>query len=119
MDAMIQTLDRLNVNVVSSCAPFPTCDRCGSYNHVTLNCQVENPFAPSPDEHVAYVNNFQPRLNHEPYSNLYKLGWKLIGPQTQGGVVTFQGRSHRDWFELLGLSLSRFAKWIKVCNFKI
>ena len=34
----------------------------------------------------------------------------LISSQAHGGVVTFQGRSHRDWFELLGLNLSRFAK---------
>jgi len=30
MDVMTQRLDRLNVNVVNSCAPSVTCDRCGS-----------------------------------------------------------------------------------------
>jgi len=59
MDAMTQRLDRLNVNVVNSCVPSPTFDRCGSYDHVTANCQFRNPFAPSPNEHVAYVKQFQ------------------------------------------------------------
>jgi len=77
MDAMTQKLDRLNVNVVNSCAPSLTCDRCGSHHHVTENCQVGNPFAPSPTKHVAYVNNFQPRSNHNPYSNSYNPGWRL------------------------------------------
>jgi len=45
----------------------------------------------------------------------------MIGPQVHGGVVAFQGRSHRDWFELLGLNLSRFAKRIQfeIKKFKI
>ena len=30
----------------------------------------------------------------------------LIGPQAHGGVV-FQGRSRRDWFELLALNFLR------------
>ena len=64
MDAMIQNLDRLNVSAVNLCAPSPSYDRCGSIDYVTKNCQVGDPFAPSPIEHVAYVNNFQPRLTH-------------------------------------------------------
>jgi len=76
MDAMTQKLDILNVSTVNSCAPFPTCDRCGSYDHVTKNCQVENPFAPSPSEHVVYVNNFQPRPTNDPYSNSSNPSWK-------------------------------------------
>jgi len=47
MDAMTQKLDKLNVNAVNSCAPFTFCDRCGALDHVTENCQVGNPFAPS------------------------------------------------------------------------
>jgi len=47
MDAMTQKLDRLNVSTVNSCAPSPSCDRCGSLYHVTENCQVRNPFPPS------------------------------------------------------------------------
>jgi len=43
---------------------------------VSENCQVGNPFAPPQVEHVAYVNNFQPRPNHDPYSNSYNPGWK-------------------------------------------
>ena len=54
----------------------PTCDRCGSHDHETVNCQVRNPFARSLSEHVAYVNNFQSRQNHNPYSHTYNLGWK-------------------------------------------
>jgi len=45
MDAMTQKLDKLNVNAVNSCAPYPLCDRCGALDHVTENCQVGNPFA--------------------------------------------------------------------------
>jgi len=74
MDAMTQKIDKLNVNAVNSCAPSPLCDRCGSLDHVIENCQVRNPFAPPHVEHAAYVNNFQPRLNHDLYSNSYNLG---------------------------------------------
>jgi len=51
MDAMTQKLDKLNVNAVNS-------------------------FASPHVKHAAYVNNFQPRLNHDPYSNSYDPGWK-------------------------------------------
>ena len=71
MDAMTQKLDRLNVNAVNSCTPSPICDRCGSHDHVTENCQVGNPFAPSLSEHVAYVNNYQPRWTDGPDFNFY------------------------------------------------
>jgi len=47
MDAMTQKLDKLNVHAVNSCAPSPLCDRCGSLEHVSENCQVRNPFASS------------------------------------------------------------------------
>jgi len=43
----------------------------------------------------------------------------VISPQAYGDVVPFQGRSHRDWLELLGLNLSRFDKWIQSLGFKI
>ena len=76
MDAMTQKLDKLNVYAVNSCAPSPLCDRCGLLEHVSENCQVGNPFAPPHVEHAAYVNNFQPRPNHDPYSNSYNPGWK-------------------------------------------
>jgi len=76
MDVMTQKVDRLNVNAVNSCAPSPSCDRCDSLDHVTENCQVGNPWAPSLVEHVAYVNNIQPRPNHDPCSNSYNPGWK-------------------------------------------
>jgi len=70
MDAMTQKLDKLNVNTVNSCVPFPLCDRCGSLEHLTENCQVGNPFASPHVDYVAYVNNFQP------YSNSYNPGRK-------------------------------------------
>jgi len=68
MDAMTQKLDKLNVHLVNSCAPSPLCDRCGALDHVTENCQVGNPFAPSHVEHAAYVNNFHPgrTMTHTP-----------------------------------------------------
>ena len=40
MDAMTQKLNKLNVNAVNSYAPSPCCDRCGSLDHSTKNCQV-------------------------------------------------------------------------------
>jgi len=43
-DAMTQRLDRINVNAVNSSAP-PSCEICGSIEHVTLNCQVRSPFS--------------------------------------------------------------------------
>jgi len=38
---------------------------------------------------------------------------KLISPQAHDGVVAFQGRSHRDYHELLGYNLSKFANRFK------
>jgi len=32
-----------------------------------------------------------------------EIAWQ-ISPQVHGGVVVFQGRSHRDWFEVLALN---------------
>jgi len=76
MDAMTQKPDELNVNAVNSCAPSPLCDRCGSPEHVSENYQVGNPFAAPNVEHVAYINNFQPRPSHDQYSNTYNPVWK-------------------------------------------
>jgi len=76
MDATTQNLDKLNVSAVNSYAPSLICDRCGFRDHVIENCQVGYPFTASPSEHVAYVNNFQPKLNHDPYSNYYNRSWK-------------------------------------------
>jgi len=78
MDTMTQKLDRLNVNTMNSCTPSTTCDRCGSLDHVTVNCQVGDPLAPSPSELVAYVNNFQPRPNYYAYSITYNPGGSII-----------------------------------------
>jgi len=76
MDVMTQKLGRLNVSAVNSCAPSPTCDRCGFHGHVIENCQNRNPFVTSPSAHVASMNNFQPRLTHDSYSNSYNPSWK-------------------------------------------
>jgi len=38
VDAVTQSLDRMNVNAVNSSAPFP-CKICGSMELVTLNCK--------------------------------------------------------------------------------
>jgi len=43
----------------------------------------------------------------------------LISPQAHGSVVTFQGRSHRDWDKLLGLYLPKFAKRIQIWDEKL
>ena len=69
MDYMNQRVDRLNINMVNGRAFSPTSDNCGSFDYVALSCQVGSPFAPSFSEQVAYINNFQPRPNHDPYSN--------------------------------------------------
>jgi len=55
MDAMTQKLDKLNVHAVNSCSPSPLCDKCGSLDHVSENCQVGNPFSPPYVEHVVLL----------------------------------------------------------------
>jgi len=45
MDAMTRSLNHLNVNVVNSCASYPSCDNCGSSDHFTMNFHIGNPFA--------------------------------------------------------------------------
>jgi len=57
MDAMTQSHNTSNINTVNACAPSPTCDGCGSFDHLAVNCQVGNPFSPSSSDQVAYVNN--------------------------------------------------------------
>jgi len=74
VDAMTQRLDCMNVNVVNSSAP-PPCEICYSIEHVTLNCQVGSPFFQDSSE-VNYVQNLNPRLTYDLYSNTYNLGWR-------------------------------------------
>ena len=74
VDAMTQSLDRMNVNIVNSSVPSPY-EIYGSIKHVTLNCQVRSPFSQDPNE-VNCVQNFNPRSTNDPYSNTYNLGWK-------------------------------------------
>jgi len=45
VDAMSPKLDCLNVNSVSSSTPSPSCDICGSIDHLTVHYQVGSPFA--------------------------------------------------------------------------
>jgi len=63
--------DLLNVNEVNVYAPFHTCGKYGSFDHVTLNCQVSNCFAQSSAKQVTNANNFQPRPNHDQHLNSY------------------------------------------------
>jgi len=79
---MTQKSDKLHVNAVNSCAPSPSCDRCGSLNHVTEDCQVGNPFAPPHVEHGAYVNNFQPRPKCRTMTHI-PMPITLVGSSTQ------------------------------------
>jgi len=73
VDAMTQRLDRMNVNVVNSSVP-PSCEICGSVDHLTLNCQVGSPFSQDINE-VNYVKNFNPRPTNDLYSTTYNPGW--------------------------------------------
>jgi len=75
VDAMTQRLERLNVNAVNSCAPPPSCEICGSIDHLIGICQVRSPFAQNTSDQVNYVNDFNPRPTNDPYSNTYNLGW--------------------------------------------
>ena len=50
MDVASQRLDRLNVNAVTTCAASCTCDSCGSFDHVILNCHIRKPFCLSSSE---------------------------------------------------------------------
>jgi len=43
VDAMSQKLEGPNVNSVST--PSPSCDICGSVDHLTVHCQVGSSFA--------------------------------------------------------------------------
>ena len=71
MNATIQRLDHLNVNAVTACAQSPPCDSYTSFNHVILGCHVGSPFVQSSSDQVAYVNNFQPKLNYDSYSHAF------------------------------------------------
>ena len=51
--------------------PSPPCDNYGSFDHKTLSCHVESLFAQFSSNQVAYINNFQPRLNNNSYSNTF------------------------------------------------
>jgi len=73
---MTQRFDHSKVNVVNACSPSPTCDCCGSFDHLIVNYQVGNPFAPSSSDQVAYVKNFQPKPNHDLFFTRYNIRWK-------------------------------------------
>jgi len=74
VDAMTHRLEQMSVNAVNSGAPS-SYESCGSAKHITLNCQVRSPFPQDPNE-LSYVQNFNPRLTNDPYSNTYNPGWK-------------------------------------------
>jgi len=73
---MTQRLEQLNVNAVNSNAPPPSCEICGSINHLTENCQVGSPFVQNTSDQVNYVDNFNPRPTNDLFSNTYNLGWR-------------------------------------------
>ena len=71
---MSQKLEQLNVSSISSSAPSPSYEICGSIDHLAMNCQVSNPFAPYVSEPVKNVNNLNPRLTNDLFSNTYNPG---------------------------------------------
>jgi len=74
--AMSQKLELLNVNSVSSTNPFPSCDVCGSVDHLTVYCQVGSPFTQDVSNQVNYVNNYHPRPTNDPFFGAYNPGWR-------------------------------------------
>jgi len=44
VDAMSKKLERLNVNLVGSSTPSPSCDICELVDYLTVYCQVGSPF---------------------------------------------------------------------------
>jgi len=75
VDAMSYTLERVNINSMSSSTPSLSCEIYGSVDHLIVNCQVGSPFAQDGGDSVNYVNNFNPRLTNYPICNTYKPGW--------------------------------------------
>jgi len=75
VDAMTHRLERLNVNAVSSSTPCPSCEICGSIDHLTENCQDGSPFAQNSSDQVNHVNNFNRRLKNDHYSNTYSTSY--------------------------------------------
>jgi len=71
VDAVSQKLEGLNVNSVGSSTPSPSCDLCGSVDHLNVHCQVGNPFAQDVINHVNYMNNYHPRATNDPFSSMY------------------------------------------------
>ena len=59
-----------------------------------------------------------PSQTYQEKPNIQPSPWQrrqnLISPQAHGGVVAFQGRSCRDYHELLGYNLSKFARQIQI-----
>jgi len=72
---MSKKLECLNVNYVSSSTPCPSCDICGSVDHVTMHCQVGSPFSQDVSDQVNYVN-YNPRPTNDPFSSTYNPGWR-------------------------------------------
>jgi len=76
VDARAQRLEQLNVNSISSSTPSPSCEIGGFIDHLTVNCQVRNPFAQDASDQVDYVNTYNPRPTNDPLSNIYNPGWR-------------------------------------------
>jgi len=71
---MTQRLERLNVNTINSSTPSPSCEICGSIDHLIENYQVRRPFAQNTSDQVNYVNNFNLRPTNDLNSNTYNPG---------------------------------------------
>jgi len=73
---MTQRLERLNVNAMNSSGPPPSCEICGSIDHLIENRQVGRSFAQHISNQVNYVNNFNSRSINDHYSNIYNPAWR-------------------------------------------
>lgn len=57
-------------NVATIQTPITACELCGG-PHMSIDCQVGNPFTSSTSKQANFVSNFQ---QHNPYSNSYNPG---------------------------------------------
>ena len=70
MATLSQQLGKMNVNAIQTNV---VCDHCAG-NHLSVDRQMENPFAQSSYGQANYVSNFQCQNN--PYSNTYNPRWR-------------------------------------------
>ena len=56
VDVISQRIEQLNIYSISSSTPPPSCEICGSVEHLTINCQVWSPFAQDASDQVNFAN---------------------------------------------------------------